>query len=95
MTGYRQKAGRPVGRWRLASPLVIDGSEEASRGSAASSRVRLVFGYCETETATDVEFDSLRPSSVQTAPVALQSVVAGSVMVIVPLPRGSTVMVQV
>ena len=50
--------------------------------------VRLVFGYCVPETVTVVEFDSLRPSSVQMAPVALQSVVAGSVMLIAPLPLG-------
>ena len=35
---------------------------------------------------TDVECDNMRPSSVQIAPVAAQSVVAGSVMVIAPLP---------
>ena len=42
-----------------------------------------------------VDFDSIRPSLVQMAPVAVQSVVAGSVTVIAPLLVGFTVMVQV
>ena len=51
--------------------------------------------YCGPGIVIEVEFDSFRPSLVQMAPVAVQSVVAGSVMVIAPLPLGSTVMVQV
>ena len=51
--------------------------------------------YSGPGTVTVVEFESFRPSLVQMAPVAAQSVVAGSVMVIAPLPLGSTVIVQV
>ena len=51
--------------------------------------------YCGPGMVTVVEFDSFRPSLVQMAPAAVQSVVAGSVMVIAPLPLGSTVIVQV
>ena len=51
--------------------------------------------YCGPGTVTVVEFDSFRPSLVQMALAAAQSVVAGSVMVIAPLPLGSTVIVQV
>ena len=50
--------------------------------------------YCEPGIVMVVKFDSFRPSLVQMAPAAVQSVVAGSVMVIAPLPLGSTVMVQ-
>ena len=49
--------------------------------------------YCGPVIVMVVEFDSFRPSLVQMAPAAVQSVVAGSVMVIAPLPRGSTVIV--
>ena len=54
-----------------------------------------VVSYCGPGTVMVVEFESFRPPLVQMAPVAVQSVVAGSVMVIAPLPLGSTVMVQV
>ena len=43
---------------------------------------------------SDVEWLSLRPSSVQMAPELLQLVVSGSVMVTAPLSSGSTVTVQ-
>ena len=45
-------------------------------------------------TLSDVEWCSLRPSSVQMAPALLQLVVSGSVMLTPPLPVGSTVTVQ-
>ena len=43
-------------------------------------------------TVADSECDSGRPSSVQIAPLAPQSVVSGSVIVTAPWPLGSTVM---
>ena len=49
--------------------------------------MRIVFGYCVPETVTVVEFESIRPSSVQITPAASQSVVAGSVMLTAPLPK--------
>ena len=51
--------------------------------------------YCGPAMEAGVEFDNLRSSSVQMAPVASQSVVSGRVMLMVPAPRGFTVMVQV
>ena len=70
---------------------------EATGGTGGLFEVSASAGpaYCEPGIVTEVEFDSFRPSLVQMAPAAVQSVVAGSVMVIAPLPLGSTVMVQV
>ena len=85
-----------------SDPSVIDGDFLVAvwcfcRGGSVASRGcdTVVGAYCGPETETEFEFESLRPSSVQIALVAVQSVVAGSVMVIAPLPLGSTVMVQV
>ena len=50
--------------------------------------------YCGPAREAGVEFDNLRSSSVQMAPVALQSVVVGSTMVTVPSPDGWTVISQ-
>ncbi len=45
-------------------------------------------------TVADGEFDSFRPSGVQIAPAAPQSVVSGSTTATAPYPSGSTVMFQ-
>ena len=61
----------------------------------SSVRVTWVAGaYSGPATVTVVELESFLPSSVQIAPSALQSVVSGRVMVIVPFPSGFTVMLQ-
>ena len=43
---------------------------------------------------SDVEWLSLRPSSVQMAPALLQLLVSGSVMLIAPFPSGLTLTFQ-
>ena len=53
-----------------------------------ASRLRAETGDGDIRRLTDVAWESFRPSSVQIVPVALQSVVAGSVMVIAPWPVG-------
>ena len=82
--------------------MVVLGSRSAQSGCGGQQGSRwprvcesAAGAYCGPETETEFEFESFRPSSVQIALVALQSVVVGSVMLTAALPAGSTVMVQV
>ena len=63
---------------------MVTASWTLARGGAYWARVMVL----------DVVPDSIRPSSVQMARAALQSVVSGRVIVMSALPFGLTVMVQ-
>ena len=64
---------------------------EASRGPVASRRCALGTGaYTGPATEADAEFDNFSPLRVQVAPVALQSLVAGSCTMTPAFPDGST-----
>ena len=79
--------------WLLALRLSV--TAKASTAPAASStRASLTDMPTGPWTLSDVEWFSLRPSSVQMAPALFQLVVSGSVMLTPPLPSGSTVTVQ-
>ena len=68
-------------------------TEEASSAPVLSCRCASATDtHTGPGTEIGVELERARPSSVQMAPVASQSLVCGRVMLAVPLPSGSTVM---
>ena len=83
------------GPWEASGPVLplSQKAEAAGIPVASWSSAFLRLAYCGPGTVMVVELDSFRPSSVQMAPVAAQSVVTGSVMLTAPFPAGSTVIV--